>query len=102
MVRKEMRQILEFNDLEDEVATHFLKLNSDIQTLNDNQDLILEFIHNHFNADPQHPPSELPSEEEIPAPSERAFSADEEREEEAFMEEFRGKLKEARKKDKIE
>lgn len=47
-----MRELVEFNDLEDEVATHFLKLNSDIETLNNNQDLILEFIHSHFNAQP--------------------------------------------------
>lgn len=61
LVRKEMKEILEFNDLEDEVATHFLKLNSDIQTLNSNQDLILDFIHNHFNANPERPLSEAPS-----------------------------------------
>ena len=48
-----MRELVEFNDLEDEVATHFLKLNSDIETLNNNQDLILEFIHSHFNAQPE-------------------------------------------------
>jgi hypothetical protein len=56
-----MREILEFNDLEDEVATHFLKLNSDIETLNHNQDLILEFIHNHFNANPEQPAEVPPS-----------------------------------------
>lgn len=35
----------QFDDIEDEIATHFLKLNSDIDTLSKNQDLIIEYIH---------------------------------------------------------
>jgi hypothetical protein len=43
----------EVNDLEDEIASHFLKLNNDIETLNANQDKIIDFVHKNFNAEKQ-------------------------------------------------
>jgi hypothetical protein len=78
------------------VATHFLKLNSDIETLNNNQDIILEFIHNHFNANPEQAPQEPASSQQIIVPSQQELTPDEEDEEQAFMQVFRDKLKEHR------
>jgi len=78
------------------VATHFLKLNSDIETLNNNQDIILEFIHNHFNANPEQAPQEPVSSQQIIVPSQQELTPDEEDEEQAFMQVFRDKLKEHR------
>ncbi len=44
-IRSELKNLADCDDIEDEIATHFLILNSDIQILNDNQDKIINFIH---------------------------------------------------------
>ena len=44
-LRKNVKNGEDIEDIEDEVASHFLHVNSDIEILNRNQQKIINFIH---------------------------------------------------------